>query len=239
MNAHPAQHPSAFDLDVYFAQQQPAGASIREHLTQCQSCRNYVETLVEAAAAQFEQPTVPHAQQRHQARRRWAPSFAVGLAMAGALIVVMRTSESPPERQPVNSDSGDSVDDVVAKGTPAVQTIVQSRAGLAVWNGRTSLHAHDVLAFRLACEGYARIAVLARANPQTPAARVYAGECPERPTTLPFSLRVDEQPGSESVTLVLSQRPLSDDALALAANQRTRSQDVWVLTLAFPKAGVP
>jgi hypothetical protein len=233
MNLPHQQHPSPFALDVHFADGQPATSSLATHLADCDVCRRYIAEVA-AAAEPFErrEPMASHRAETARADaswKRWTPFLGLAVATCGALLAVRGFSERPHE---------DLSAYVGVKGTPAVETIVRRNEGLAIWDGRTPLRRDDVLAFRLACEGYGHVAVFARST-ATAVSRVYAGDCPQRPAPLPFSLVVDEQPGREAVTLVLSKRLLEDDALATAAQQRTRDSEIWVVALSFPKGGLP
>ncbi|HEY0705346.1 MAG TPA: hypothetical protein VGG33_01025, partial [Polyangia bacterium] len=135
------------------------------------------------------------------------------------------------------ADDGAPSDYVGAKGTPAVQTVVRRGAGTAIWDGRAPVRPRDALAFRVACEGFDRVTVMARPDAQSEVVRVYEGPCPAVAAVLPFSLTVDAQPGDESVALILSRQPLDDRAAVSAAAARTRNQDLWVVALSLPKGG--
>lgn len=120
-----------------------------------------------------------------------------------------------------------------------MQVLVRGPLRAEIWDGRAPVRPNDALAFRIACEGFARVAVLAWVDAKAPAVRMYEGACPQPAAVLPFSLVVDSAPGDESVAVVLSTRRLDDRALQAAALERRKGKDVWSEALRFSKAGAP
>jgi len=214
------RHPSALELDVRFA----AGTTDRavdDHLHDCAGCRRYWDALVAADAVPARLPHAP-ARAPGSLRRRMVAVAAAG-ALVGAVALVVARGPRPDGY-------------VGVKGAPAVQVLVRAGARTAIWDGRSPLRPGDALALRVACEGFAQVAVLTPAAEGKPA-RAFAGACPADARPLPFSLVVDDAPGAEAVTTVFSAQPLDDDALAGAVTGASRNKLVWVVSLSFPKTG--
>lgn len=142
-------------------------------------------------------------------KRSWLVGAAV-LAFAIAIVVIAWP------RRPV----------VSIKGEPSVQILIHRGTTTAVWDS-SPIHAGDALALRLACEGLARVAVV------VPDGVAFEGACQDG--VLPFTLVVDDQPGTEQTTIVLSQTPLDPSALHRAVDQQTRDAGTWTTRFTFEK----
>lgn len=140
-------------------------------------------------------------------------SWFVGAAVLALAIVVVIIAWP---RHPV----------VTIKGEPAVQVLVHRGTTTTVWNA-TPVHPGDALAIRLACDGMAYATVV------VPDGVAFDGACQDG--VLPFTLVVDDQPGAETVAVVLSQTSLDPSALHHAVDQQTRDAGTWTTRFTFPK----
>jgi hypothetical protein len=100
-----------------------------------------------------------------------------------------------------------------------------------VWDPALPVRAHDALALRVTCDGMSQVAVLVR--DRTGWRSAFAGACEEG--VLPFTLVVDDQPGSEQTAVVLSQAPLDALALQRAVEHETRTDAIWTTRFTFAK----
>jgi hypothetical protein len=211
---------STFALDVYWASDRPADGPLEAHLTECARCRAYLRELDDCSGAPA-RPSLRKPTRSMLRGRRWAMG-AGALALAAGLLLVVRGRHA-------------STDDYVGvKGTPAVQMLVHRGAETRLWDGHSPVQPGDALALRVACEGLTRATVLSPG----PAgwARLSEAPCPrdgDRP--LPFTLRVDAEPGDEQLAVVLSREPMADATLEAAARTLRRDADVWVVRFTLPK----
>jgi hypothetical protein len=215
--------PSTFELDVYWASGRTGDAALGAHVEACDRCRGYLADLDAARPAVV--PLALRGQRpRPISRRPWAlpTAFAGALALAAGFLLLAR--ERPPQ--------GDSY--VGVKGTPAVELLVHRDSETRIWDGRTPVRPGDALALRVACEGLKRV-VVAAPGKGGEWARLSAVGCPERGEPLPFTLKVDGEPGDESLAVVLSQDELDPRALEHAIEQSRREGDVWVVRFELPK----
>ena len=214
------RHLSNFELDVYFAGD-TAGAEVAEHAASCNRCAAYLDELRALDAdphVQIPAPTVTRGSVRPLRRILGAATGALALAAAVTLSLKVR--------EPADDSY------VGVKGAPAVQVLVRGDDGTHVWDGRSPVHPGDAIALHVACEQLTQFAVV----PDTAELERFAeGACSPAPTTLPFTLVVDDQPGHERFVLVLSRTHLDDATLKKVARTRTRDENVWVTAFDFPK----
>jgi hypothetical protein len=226
------RHISNFELDLYFASGEPDGA-IEQHVQACERCSGYLGEL-ESLRGGERRPL--HTFNPASARASDAPAnVAAGSAarsrsarrvfggLAGAALAVLAVGYATSR---VLEDSTY----VAVKGSPAVQLLVERSGHVEAWDGKRRVRAGDVLAIRVACERFALVNVVARPQPGQPApARLSEVPCPRQPDlALPFTLRVDDEPGQESFAVVLSTARLGDARLLEAVQEGTRSLEVWV-----------
>jgi hypothetical protein len=206
-------HASSFELDVYFASGGDEGDSATaRHVAECARCRAYLEGL-EALHA-LPPPTPARAP-----RRYWIPAVAT-LALAAAVALFVSRERSRDEE----------LSYVGAKGSPAAQILIRSAGQVRVWDGASPVRSGDALAVHLACEEFSYVTVATDA-----VARPWEGPCGSAPSTLPFTLLVDDQPGREHFNVVLSRARLTDEGLRAAIVGETRSRNVWTISFDFVK----
>ncbi len=215
-----SKHFSSFELDVWFADGKPSG-DIAKHLTSCERCAAYVDEL-EALASEGASLRAPSPPARMRSLRRLVVPTATGLALAAglALFIGSRSGKDDPEY-------------VGTKGTPAVQVLVRTEGTTRIWDGRSPVRPGDAIALHVVCEGLAQVAVAAETR--SGMARLSDGPCPSVPSTLPFTLVVDAEPGRERFSVVLTRSRVDDARLREVVQQRTRDRDVWVSSFELPK----
>lgn len=218
-------HLSPFEIDVYFAAggpSNPAGhAHVASHLEACPRCQQYLAALTELDALP-PRPLAP-VPPLPRPRRTWGVAAAAVAALAGGFALLAVRSPVGPY--------------VAEKGAPAAQLLIRSAGRTGIWDGRAAVHPGDQLALRIACEGWQRVTVATAGPAPDRPLRAFEGPCPSDAQPLPFSLRVDDQPGAEAITVILSRAALDEAALAGALAHPTRSAALWVLPFVLPKAG--
>jgi hypothetical protein len=226
---------STFALDVYWASGRPPDAAIERHLAACARCRAYLAMLdarsaalkppdgLEAAAARA--PVIGLASRR----RRWLGPASAIVALAACLLLVVK-SRLPQGFGGVPQGTETYVG---TKGTPAVQLLVHRGGDTRIWDGHSAVRPGDSLVLRVACEGLAFVTVAA------PLAsgwgRLSESPCPAEADVLPFTLQVDNEPGTEQFAVVLSTKALDPEALRAAIDKTVRSESAWVVRYALPK----
>lgn len=215
------EHLSMFELDLYFATQ-ARDPRIEEHVAACERCSAY---LAELTALQQSAPvTKAPRTSRAPARRASGLTLAAGLAVLVAVtaLLVLSRDASPPA--------------VAVKGSPSVQLLVRRGDATRPWDGVSPVSPGDVLALRVACEEFGQVAVLT-ASGQSPQhwSQPFQGACPEPGAALPFTLLVDEAPGSEVVAVVFSASSLDARALEDAIERRRADAVARVVRLELEK----
>jgi len=215
---------SMFELDVFWAER-AAGAggdvAVAAHVAGCARCQAYLASLDAFQLPEPMAPRAPSARARARSLRAW--SFAAAGALAAAAAVTLF----------VHGRAAQNDGYVGIKGTPAVQVLLHRGQQTRVWDGHAPLHPGDALALRVACEGLKRVVVAAPAASGW--ARLSEGACPASDEPLPFTLRVDDEPGDEKLAVVLSQDAVDDEALQKAITDERRAADVWVVRFVMAK----
>jgi hypothetical protein len=223
-------HVSTFELDVLWASGQKRDAALEAHLAECERCAAYLASLDARRDAGAPVTSLPAraavanvAQSRRaRGRRGWVLPVLGAVALAASVPLLMRTSR-------LQRDSY-----VATKGTPAVEILIHRDQDTRVWDGHSPIRAGDTLALRVACEGLDTAAVAAPA--ETSWTRLSEAPCPSAGAPLPFTLRVDDEPGDEKLAVVLSHGTMDAAALDRAVKETQRTGDVWVVTFVLPKA---
>jgi hypothetical protein len=176
----------------------PDDKQLAQHLAECDRCRAYVEHL-----GAVDQPIALPARPK---RMWWILAAAV---LAIAIAVVLWPRHSAPQ--------------VATKGEPSVQLLVHRGGDTVVWDAAMAVRARDALALRVACDEMSHVSVLVPdgANWQV----AFAAPCQDG--VLPFTLVVDDQPGSERISIVLTKSELDTAATQRAAEFTTRSATLW------------
>lgn len=214
------EHHSPFELDAYWVSPGDAPLRVTAHVASCERCQTYLRGLdtLDATPARLLARPAP-------ARRPWfarVVPVAATLALAAGIALFVRTRET-----------GDTY--VGAKGTPAVQVLVRRGEKTQIYADSMVLQTGDALAFRVACEGFGHVALITPGHGDT-WTRLSDAMCPKEATTLPLTLVVDDKPGDERVSVVMSRTPLPQKALESAAKASTRDRQTWVTAYVFKKA---
>ncbi len=219
------EHVSAFELDVYFASRAEDGSEIPAHVASCTKCAAYLEALAVLDGDAVRLQAAPAVPPRSIARlgRFIAPASAA-LALAAAVTIYVQ-SRAP----------ADDAKYIGVKGAPAMQVLVRSSAQTRIWDGRSPVHAGDAVALRVACEQLEHVTVTTEGS--SGLVRLWDGPCPKPASSLPFTLVVDDQPGSERFVVVLGRTRLDEPALRDAVRTNLHSSDVWVTAVELPKEG--
>jgi hypothetical protein len=211
---------STFALDLYWASGRPDDAAIEQHLARCARCTEYLRALDSVGAI------VSHRSKNRAPPSprwlRWAAPAAGAMAIAAGVALFLRSRREAADGY------------VGLKGTPAVEVLVHRGSETKIWDERSPVQPGDALALRVACEGLTHAAVLSpKAKGWT---RLSEAPCPRDPDSpLPFTLRVDGEPGEEELAVVLSRDGLDEDGLRAAARTRRRDAGVWVVRFTLPK----
>jgi hypothetical protein len=217
-------HVSTFELDLHWADGCPPGGALAAHVEDCVRCSAYLESLrATARDAQLVTPPPARIERPPSSNvKRWTGLAAAGvLAMAASIVLVMKGAPR---------DHGY----VATKGTPAVEILVHRGQDTWIWDGRSPIRGGDTLALRVACEGMGRVAVAAPEGGHWE--RLSETECPLAAEPLPFTLRVDDQPGDEKLAVVLSQSTLDAPRLEHAITEAQQTGEVWAFRFVLPKA---
>lgn len=229
------EHVSMFELDLYFATGAP-DARIEEHVAGCERCGGYLAELarLQEGAALPELLALPRGRglPARRAERGLGAGRSLGLVMslAAGLVVLGAVSAlllvSPSEDAPA----------VAVKGGPGIQLLVRRGESTRAWNGTSPVRAGDVLALRVACEEFERVAVLVPSGQARERwSPLFQGDCPPAGEALPFTLVVDEQPGREEVAVVFSRSLLAARDLDEALARRRVDGEVWVIRFELDK----
>lgn len=189
------EHPSTFEIDVWFADGESDDATAA-HVRACTPCARYVEDLRELELGGL--PAAPS--RRFWRSRHFVAPFGAAMAMAAALALFVRW------RSPLGDGNY-----VGVKGGSAVQVLVRSAGLTRVWDGSSTVHPGDAIAFRVACHPRERVTVASR----TPKGwmRMRDERCPREPAVLPFTLVVDDEIGVERLAVVITEEGIRDDVL--------------------------
>jgi hypothetical protein len=211
---------STFALDVFYAGGKAGDPALESHVAGCARCRAYLETLASLETPALRLPAAAEP----PVRRHWALPAVSALALAAAAFLFVHQKAPAPE-----SDGY-----VGVKGTPAVQLLLHRGNETHIWDGRSPVRPGDALALKVACEGLKHVAVAAPAGSAW--SLLSGAECPAQTSeALPFTLRVDGEPGEEKLAVVLSEGALDDAAMKKAIAKGSRDGDVWVVTFTMPK----
>jgi len=231
MNERTEEHtvsPWVLDAHVASGRKDP---EIEAHLVTCARCRGYVDKMATLAAPPaWNLPARPAAAANPRTRkigaapkRSWLVVAAGVTALAAGALLWARM---PPKDEHAY---------VGVKGTPATQLLVRRSGRVEIWDGKSDVRAGDALALRVACEGFAHVTVATPGAGGKPV-RLFDGDCATGTSPLPFTLLVDDTPGDERFTVVLSASRLDETALPRAtAADAGPSADVWIVPFLLHK----
>lgn len=172
------RHWSTFEIDVAFVEGLSKHPDLEAHVATCDDCKAYVDELRSL--------DVP----RITPKRRWLAPAVASLALAAAVLLFLR------QRTPV--EPGGYVG--VKGGAPAAMLLVKRGEVTRPWDGKEPVRPADIVAIQVSCEGARRVTVSAKDGAQW--VQVAENECPAEAGVLPFTLVVDERPGTEEIRVV-------------------------------------
>lgn len=196
----------------------------RLHVDSCQRCQSRLSAQ-QANRSAFEVRPVPAALRDLPSPSLWLRLLRLlqtdalvvpGLAVAAALLLLVVGTTRPGEHDALAPDG------VRSKGSTEVELILE---GEGLMEAGASVQAGDRIQIRV---------------PAGPYAEAWVGDAdqvlghfdlqPEKATLAPFALTIDDEPGAESLTVILSEAPLArSEAEGYLKRQSTR---------ATPPAGV-
>jgi len=166
---------STFELDLYWIER--ADPELAAHLAECEQCGDYLAHLDGVDARPLALPR----------RRRWWQLGLVAAFVVAMICIVVWPRSKPPY--------------VASKGAPSVQILVRRDGRVHVWDGTSPLRERDSIALQVACETMSRVTVFVRERDRW--TQAFAGACVSE--VLPFTLVVDDQPGSERIAIMFGQ----------------------------------
>lgn len=232
----PSQHPSFLALDRHaLGIAQPEVAA---HLASCEACRARLPAPAPASAAEV--PT--WARQLPPRRRAWAfwpvstKPRAFGLVVAAFACAALLWVTGDKIRTP-----GGPHDYVGTKGGPELWLYVKRGESVALWNGTDPVVPGDLLRIKVQPDRFKHVTVFGATRTPGEYNRLYdsaivAGE----PTALPFALKVDAQPGAETLLVVLGSAVVPpDQADKVPAGDGENEGRRWSRRLVLPKTVSP
>jgi hypothetical protein len=233
----PAEQPHLSTLLLHqlrYGELEPtAMQAARAHVDGCPRCRSRLSAQ-QANRSAFEVRPMPAALRdlpspsiwRRLVRFLQTDALAVpGLAVAAALLLLVVAAPQSDEHDPLGPDV------VRSKGSTEVELI---REGEGVMEAGASVQAGDRIQVRV---------------PAGPYSEAWVGDSeqvlghfelqPEKATLAPFALTIDDEPGAESLTVILSEAPLArSEAEGYLKRQTTRNtppSGVRIQRLYLPK----
>jgi len=200
-------HPSRLALDR-LALGLEDGA-VGAHATQCPECSAHLQRV------QVELP-VPAWVGEVRARRLPFPRWALGLAAAGAALLVLLWGTQPSEPPAIT-----------AKGAPEAKVWLKRGETVAPWGGG-AVRANDAFRVEVAPGDFTQLTLVDRSGGRLQV--VHRGAVAGHSLSPTFVF--DEEPGPEEVTVLLSREPLSEEAAKAAVDGGT---GVWTRTWSFSK----
>ncbi|HUS66177.1 MAG TPA: hypothetical protein VMZ28_16605 [Kofleriaceae bacterium] len=202
-------HPSFLALDraALGAALDPAA---RAHVDGCERCQAHVDRVQRA------EPPAPWLRALPPARPawrswRWGGGLALAAATACALLLLVRARGR-------GDDDRAGAGATTAKGAPEVLLHIKRGDSVTTWDGAAPVIPGDRLRLEIAPSGYRRVQVIGSGGALLHDAPLRA------PGLLPVAWEVDDQPGPETLTVILTDHP------------RDRA---WRTTLTLPKSEPP
>jgi len=207
-------HPSFLELDRHaFGAARPEVAA---HAAGCEACRAHLRSVEPAS----EVPAwVLRIEPRRRPRFTWlaatrARALRWGvLVFAGAFVLWMAGDHFATRLTAV----GDRVHGVYigTKGDPVLWLYVKRGERIDLWNGTDPVRPGDLLRLKVQPDRHQHISVFGRGQPPQVYVRLYdAPIAAGQPTALPFSWKVDAQPGDETLLVVLGPGSVAPDQVA-------------------------
>ncbi|MDF3065456.1 MAG: hypothetical protein K0R38_1057 [Polyangiaceae bacterium] len=193
------QHPSYLALDR--AALGGLSSELSQHVSECDECRAYLETLAQAPPASGLIAVRGELERRRTAqRRRW---WAVAPLAAAALALLFVTA------RPGTSTDAENAPYIGVKGFPSVWVYVKREAETKLWDGKRAFHPGDRVRLKLDPGAFRRVAVYS-ARGEAPPELLFEGDVPPGQTSaLPDAWELDAEPSAEKLFVVLSDEPVT------------------------------
>jgi hypothetical protein len=205
VNDTSSRHPSALALDRLALG--VARADVAAHVAGCEACRARMPTSAPAAAVPAWARQLPP---RRRSRLSWLVGsrprvFGVAVAAFACAVVVWAGRGHLVE-------PGGTRPYVGTKGGPELWLYVKRGDRVTLWNGADAVTPGDLIRLKVQPDRFEHVSVFGAAKPPGGYNRVYDGAIPSgEATALPFSLKVDAQPGDEALLIVLSSASVPAD----------------------------
>ena len=200
-------HPSFLALDraALGAALDPAA---RAHVEGCARCQAHVDRVRRPEAPAPWLRALPPARPASWRAWRWGGGLALAAAACAFLLFARARGDG----------RDDHADAITAKGAPEVLLHIKRGDSVMTWDGAAAVLPGDRLRLEIAASGYRRVQVIG-------AGGALLHDAPLRESgLLPLAWKVDDQPGPETLTVILSDHP------------RDRA---WRTTLTLPKSEPP
>jgi hypothetical protein len=232
VKAASSAHPSFLALDRHaLGVPQP---EIAAHVAGCEACRAHVAGVapvpeVAAWALRLE----PRRPPRFAWWPRWRALRWGVLAFASAFVLWRAAGHFTTGANSIGADVGSYVG---TKGDPVLWLYVKRGERVELWNGSDPVRPGDLLRLKVQPDRYQHISVFGRTPSPRDYVRLYdAPVASGQPTALPFSWKVDAQPGDETLLVILGPASVSpaevSDVLARGGEGR-----YWSRRLSLAKA---
>ncbi|RLB52938.1 MAG: hypothetical protein DRJ42_13440 [Deltaproteobacteria bacterium] len=129
----------------------------------------------------------------------------------------------------------DSTEYTTVRGAPAVGLYVKRGTRVMLWDGQRPVAAGDRLRLKVVAEGFTHVSVLTEGDAGDYSILYEASVEPSGENVLPPAWEVDDAPGDESLTVILSRTPLASDSIGAIIRGGAPGDDVWVRRLSIPK----
>jgi hypothetical protein len=195
-------HPSWLALDRHaLGIAQP---DVAAHLASCETCRARLPAPASTSAAPGWARQLPP---RPRAWLAWAVGTrprALGLAAATFACATLVWFAAGRHNDPHGY--------LGTKGGPELWLYVKRGEHVALWNGTDPVVPGDLLRLKIQPDRFKHVTVFAASRKPREYSRLYDGAiAPGEPKALPFSLKVDAQPGDESLIVVLGSETVPPD----------------------------
>lgn len=227
----PETHPSFLQLD-----RRALGVvdpAIGLHVAACERCRTYVErvsTIPVVPRWASDLAVAPGAAARPP-RYTWHALLAALAGTAALLVLFVQRGPTPNGGGEVNDNSY-----IGAKGLPAVWVYRKRGDDVVLWDGQEPFAPGDDIRLKVDPDGFAHVGVFAR-GADGHASRLYGAPATgNRAALLPVAWSVDDSPGTESLIVILSDKPI-DASEVERFLQREDPRRFWLRRLELPKTG--
>ena len=218
-----SEHPSFLELDLFHVTRE-GSPSLHAHLESCAECAAHLRSLKEPEPLPEWAAALPP--RRHRRDWRWwlAPLGTVALVASLLLVVIPANQvETPGAELPAFSP----------KGHPVAQVHVRRGDDTRLLGSGEALRTGDRIRLSLRATDLPHYVVFAVSGSEP--VELARGRLAPDGALIPGAWEVDDSPREETLRIVFSAAPLTDDEAREAAALRIRSDSRWTLELRLPK----